>query len=159
MLSLLAKIGLGGLGSGLAKTVGTVAKVVTIGKEHTHNENIERLKQAGSYVGYGRTWWDSLVDGINRLVRPLSTGGVLYWFYFCATDPIAFTASMVALQAMPTAFWGILGTIIVFWFGGKFAEGVMRPKALKPSDLKELLGTIKEIETHGNRDSVVRKED
>lgn len=146
MISLLVKSVLSGLGNTAAKAIGAVS----LAKTQTHSENIERLKQAGFYVGYGRTWWDSLVDGINRLVRPLFTGGVLYWFYFCATDPIAFTASVVALQAMPTAFWGLLGTIIVFWFGGKFAENLKRPQPMKPEDLKTLLNTIEKVKDSGN---------
>ena len=38
----------------------------------------------------GRTWWDSLVDGLNRLPRPLITLGILAFFVLAPLEPVRF---------------------------------------------------------------------
>ena len=55
------------------------------------------------------TWFDALVDGFNRLIRPLVTvwlcGGLIGWWQLPKpgeVDPV-----------MMQAFW----TVLVFWFG------------------------------------------
>lgn len=68
------------------------------------------------------TWWDSLVDGINRLVRPLFTFGVLALFVWACIEPVSFSAAMTALQLIPENLWLIMGTIIVFWFGDRMLK-------------------------------------
>ena len=69
-----------------------------------------------------RTWWDSLVDGFNRLPRPVMTFGMIALFVWCVRDPAGFTESMVALQAMPEMGWYLALTITSFWFGTKMIE-------------------------------------
>lgn len=66
-----------------------------------------------------RTYWDSFVDGINRLPRSIMTFGLIYLFYYCWTDPEAFIKGATALQAMPYEGWVALWMILGFWFGTK----------------------------------------
>lgn len=83
-----------------------------------------------------RTWFDVAVDGINRLVRPAYTVGIVYLFVLAVLDPAAFRATMLALQEVPRELWVGIGVITTFWFGGKFAAdlGVGRgPVILTPA--------------------------
>ena len=66
-----------------------------------------------------RTWWDSLVDGLNRLPRPLMTIGVLAFFLLAPLDPVRFLQVATAYEVMPDGFWALLGLIIAFYFGGR----------------------------------------
>lgn len=66
-----------------------------------------------------RTWWDSLVDGLNRLPRPLMTIGVLAFFVLAPVDPVRFLQVATAYEVMPDGFWALLGVIIAFYFGGR----------------------------------------
>ena len=66
-----------------------------------------------------RTWWDSLVDGMNRLPRPLITLGVLGFFVLAPLDPARFLEIAKAYEIMPDGFWALLGVIIAFYFGGR----------------------------------------
>jgi len=66
-----------------------------------------------------RTWWDSLVDGLNRLPRPLITLGVLAFFVLAPLDPVRFLEIAKAYEIMPDGFWALLGVIIAFYFGGR----------------------------------------
>ena len=94
-------------------------------------------------------WWDSLVDGINRLVRPCFTFGTLAIFVWAAVDPITFSQTMVALALVPQYLWYILGTIVVFWFGQRAIEGIKAP-SVSTAQVKqtiEQINAIKELTT------------
>lgn len=73
-----------------------------------------------------RSWWDSLVDGLNRLPRPLMTFGVIGLFIWAVADPPAFSLAMLALQNVPEMLWYIFLAIIGFWFGTKMIEKAPR---------------------------------
>ena len=65
------------------------------------------------------TAWDSFVDGLNRLPRPLITLGILGLFVLAPADPIRFLEIARAYQIMPDGFWALLSIIIAFYFGGR----------------------------------------
>lgn len=89
--------------------------------------------------------WNALVDGLNRLVRPLFTYGTVALFIWAVVDPIEFSKSMTALGLVPEALWIILGTIVVFWFGGRTLEG-MKASPIDPKRVAATLQTIKQID-------------
>jgi len=66
-----------------------------------------------------RTWWDSLVDGLNRLPRPLITLSVLAFFALAPFYPDRITQVSKAYQAIPEGYWVLLSIIIGFYFGGR----------------------------------------
>ena len=65
------------------------------------------------------TSWDSFVDGLNRLPRPLITLGILGLFVLAPADPLRFLEIARAYQIMPDGFWALLSIIIAFYFGGR----------------------------------------
>ena len=136
----------GMIAHGMSGITGVVGKVIGAKNASEHEENIERLRQAGSYIGENRTWWDSLVDGINRLVRPCFTFGTLFLFYLAVDAPTRFHAAMVALAEVPDPMWIILGTIVIFWFGEKQLKGLRRPKPASTKEVEGVLRNIRKIE-------------
>lgn len=66
-----------------------------------------------------RTWFDSLVDGLNRLPRPAMVYAVGYYFYMAYADLEHFNAINFALANVPDPAWVILGLIVGFYFGGR----------------------------------------
>lgn len=66
-----------------------------------------------------RTWWDSTVDGLNRLPRPLITLGILAFFVLAPLDPVRFLEIAKVYEIMPDGFWALLGVVIAFYFGGR----------------------------------------
>lgn len=79
-------------------------------------------QQFAAEFGHGKTWWDSLIDGLNRLPRPIMTFGTIYLFWLCWSDPQEFVTGATALQAMPKEGWYILGAIVTFWFAAKLPK-------------------------------------
>lgn len=67
----------------------------------------------------GRTWWDSTIDGLNRLPRPLITLGILAFFVLAPVDPLRFAEIAKAYELMPDGFWALLSIVIAFYFGGR----------------------------------------
>ena len=65
------------------------------------------------------TAWDSFIDGLNRLPRPLITLGILGLFVLAPVDPLRFLEIARAYQIMPDGFWALLSIIIAFYFGGR----------------------------------------
>lgn len=141
MLGLFGKLLPGVLGNIINKGSGLLSQRGT----NEHDENMERLRQAGSYTGYHRTWWDSLIDGINRLVRPGFTFGTIYLFALAIVRPIEFHAAMQALAAVPDPLWIILGTIVVFWFGEKKLAGLRKPRPPSAKEVEGILTNVRKI--------------
>lgn len=94
----------------------------------THKERMELSKQdmasleqfaAEFQSKRTSTAWDSFVDGLNRLPRPLITLGILGLFVLAPADPLRFLEIARAYQIMPDGFWALLSIIIAFYFGGR----------------------------------------
>ena len=66
-----------------------------------------------------KTKWDSFIDGLNRLPRPIFVFGVIYFFYLSFTNPKAFIDAMEAMALVPAWLWGMVSTIVLFFFGGR----------------------------------------
>ncbi len=109
----------------VAKGVETVGGVFAENKEakgqRSHQADMAILEQFSSEFRniQGRTRWDSFVDGLNRLPRPLITLGILGMFVLAPYDPVRFLEIATAYQVMPAGFWGLLSIIIAFYFGGR----------------------------------------
>ncbi len=97
----------------------------------------------------GRTFWDSFVDGLNRLPRPAITLGVLGLFVLAPLDPARFLELAKAYELMPDGFWALLSLIVAFYFGGRMQltrqQMSVRGDALKTwrdlATLRRQLGT------------------
>jgi hypothetical protein len=75
------------------------------------NDSVKSARTFAAPPGDNRTWFDSVVDGINRLIRPAVSiflfGGITgFWELpkVGEVDPIILT-------------W--TGTVFLFWFGGR----------------------------------------
>jgi len=68
-------------------------------------------KKAGRY--------NSMVDAMNRLPRPLMALGSLVLVAYAMLDPAGFSQRMTALAGMPDALWWLIGAVITFTFGAR----------------------------------------
>ena len=66
-----------------------------------------------------RTWFDALVDGLNRLPRPLMVITVFGLLIWTAIDPIRMAEVFTAWAIIPVGLWTIIGVIVSFFFGGR----------------------------------------
>ena len=78
------------------------------------------LRQLGEeYQHPALSWFDRLVNGLNRLPRPFLAFGTIGLFSYAMVDPEAFAHRMVGLNAVPEPLWWLLGAIVAFYFGAR----------------------------------------
>lgn len=78
------------------------------------------LRQLGEeYQHPALSWFDRMVNGLNRLPRPMLAFGTLGLFIYAMVDPVAFAQRMVGLNAVPEPLWWLLGAIVAFYFGAR----------------------------------------
>jgi spore germination cell wall hydrolase CwlJ-like protein len=87
-----------------------------------------------------RTWWDSFVDGLNRLPRPLLTLGVVASPFLAWQYPKDAAQLAEVMGLLPDQVWWIYLTIVGFWFGGRPFE-----KLAKARMTKEALTRLREL--------------
>lgn len=93
------------------------------------------LRQLGEeYQHPALSWFDRMVNGLNRLPRPCLAFGTLGLFTYAMVDPEAFARRMVGLNAVPEPLWWLLGAIVAFYFGAREthyfrSRGVVSPFA------------------------------
>jgi len=115
---------LGGGARDLTRAVGDVAdgfrpnatKRLQLG----HDAYVAALGQHGTEFEHGRTgWFDSAMNGFNRLPRPMLALGTIGLFVYAMTDPEGFAPRMQGLALVPDPLWWLLGAIVSFYFGAR----------------------------------------
>ena len=66
-----------------------------------------------------RSWFDRVMDGVNRLPRPAMALGTLGLFVAAMVDPLWFAARMQGIALVPQPLWWLLGAIVSFYFGAR----------------------------------------
>jgi Holin of 3TMs, for gene-transfer release len=78
---------------------------------------LEQLGEEYQHPALGS--FDRMVNGLNRLPRPMLAFGTLGLFTYAMIDPEAFAHRMVGLNAVPEPLWWLLGAIVAFYFGAR----------------------------------------
>ena len=115
-------------GPGAVTALGEAAKGVaevflpsaTKRMEYSAEAQMAALRQLGEeYQHPALSWFDRLVNGLNRLPRPFLAFGTIGLFVYAMVDPRAFAERMVGLNAVPEPLWWLLGAIVAFYFGAR----------------------------------------
>lgn len=80
-------------------------------------------------------WFDRMVDGLNRLPRPMLAFGTIGLFVFAMADPLNFSRRMVGLNAVPEPLWWLLGAVVTFYFGSRETHYFRNRRVSIPSEL------------------------
>lgn len=124
----------------IGKTVGGIVESIAGNKAERdagkHAENIALIGQYASEFGHAKTWWDSLIDGLNRLPRPAMALGVIGLLVYCPIDPIHFAEIMQAYALVPEWLAWVLGAIVSFYFAARHMEKRLKFKGPDPDSVK-----------------------
>lgn len=147
----LAKLLFGGGVTQIANGVKAVAGVFSPNAEASDKRdasyNTAALAQyaAEFHARQNRTWFDSLVDGLNRLVRPVTTIGVLCVIPATIIYPEQTSVAFAALALLPAGYWAIVGVIVSFYYGGRmqiksqeFEKSITNAVARAPQVIKNI---------------------
>lgn len=117
-------MGFGETAQGVGSAIEGVAEVFTVNKTKetlaVHAQAMESLKQYSAEFNSGLTgWFDSFINGINRLPRPIMALGTVGLFVYAMVDPESFAGRMQGLAFIPDPLWWLLGAIVSFYFGAR----------------------------------------
>lgn len=76
----------------------------------------------GEFAAQPRGWFDGVMNGMNRMPRPLLTMGTISLFVYAMIEPTGFGLRMQNLNLVPEPLWWLLGAIISFYFGAREAH-------------------------------------
>lgn len=124
-MGLIARIlGIGDAAQGVGSAVESVAEVFTVNK--TKAELAQRRQAMASLEQYGAefthantSWFDSFINGVNRLPRPTLAIGTIGLFVFAMANPEEFAGRMQGLAYIPDPLWWLLGAVVSFYFGAR----------------------------------------
>lgn len=81
------------------------------------------------------SWFDRLIDGVNRLPRPMLAFGTIGLIVFAMADPLSFSRRMVGLNAVPEPLWWLLGAVVTFYFGSRETHYFRNRRVTIPPEL------------------------
>lgn len=119
-----------GLGSGvtaLGSAATGMAEVFT--QNLTRKMELEEQAYGHAMAQFGqefraeqRGFFNSFVNGLNRIPRPLLALGTMALFIYAMIEPEGFGLRMQGLQQVPEPLWWLLGAIVGFYFGAREAH-------------------------------------
>lgn len=121
------------LGGG-GKVIKETAEVFTVNKEAQSQRGADLdmavLAQYASEFRdlQQRNWFDALVDGVNRLIRPMLTICVILPLILTPLYPEKMAIVFSAWALLPELYWGILLAVIGFFFGGRMQKYAIKAK-------------------------------
>lgn len=97
------------------------------------------MAQFGAEFTGRRSWFDQLIDGLNRLPRPMLAYGTLGLFLMAMIDPVWFASRMQGIALVPEPLWWLMGAVVSFYFGARhqvktqqFQESLAKSMAMLP---------------------------
>jgi hypothetical protein len=95
------------------------------------DENVAAKQEFGNEFRLAnRTWFDSMMDGVNRLPRPIMVFSVFYMFFMAYRNPGQFAIVMQALAIIPEQMWDLLYIIIGFYLPSRMIEKIKMGKGI-----------------------------
>ncbi|ROT95848.1 holin family protein [Histidinibacterium lentulum] len=74
---------------------------------------------AAEFAGQRKGLFDRIIDGANRLPRPILAFGTIALFVVAMVDPLWFSSRMQGLALVPEPLWWLMGAIVSFYFGAR----------------------------------------
>jgi uncharacterized protein YneF (UPF0154 family) len=94
---------------------------------------------AAEFQVQNRTWFDSLIDGLNRLPRPAAALGIIGLFAYAPYDPEHFIKIMIAFTAVPEWLAMLAGVVLGFYFSSRHLEKRLKIKGPDPERMAAVI--------------------
>lgn len=118
--------GLAGLlfGSG-RNVIAETAGVFRPGAEAEARRDLSRAEAAlaqfgGEFAMPKSGLFDRVMDGLNRVPRPMLALGTVGLFIGAMVDPVWFASRMQGIALVPEPLWWLMGAIVSFYFGSRY---------------------------------------
>lgn len=138
-----------GSGNAIAQTVQVFRPGAEASAQRAADYSQAALAQFASEYSHARRGvFDRFMDGLNRLPRPLMVIATFALFAMAMHDPLWFAERMQGLSLVPEPLWWLMGTIVAFYFGGRFqikGQEFQREIAKAATRLPDVLQNIETI--------------
>ena len=146
--------GIGAAARGIGAAVTGVAEVFTVNRTAEaaaeHAEQIAAVEQFGAEFGTGRGgWFDTFVNGLNRLPRPGMAFATMALFAYAMHDPVGFAARMQGLALVPEPLWWLMGAVVSFYFGARELHHVRARTAPSVAQVAAVADAVSAIGSRG----------
>lgn len=74
---------------------------------------------AAEFAHAPQGWFDRLINGLNRLPRPVLALATPALFGYAMVDPAGFSLRMQGLALVPEPLWWLMGAVVAFYFGAR----------------------------------------
>ena len=111
---------------------------------------------AAEYARPRQSWFDGLIDGLNRLPRPMLALSVLGLFGMAMHDPVWFAARMQGLALIPEPLWWLMGVVVSFYFGARHqakSQSFQRDMMTTAARVPQVVQQIQAIESAAKPDN------
>lgn len=120
LISLVLSTLFGGGRNALRETVEVFRENADAGAERQHDIQKSALDAFTREFDRSRKGaFDRMMDGVNRLPRPLLAFGCFVLIGAAMIDPVWFSSRMMGLALVPEPLWWLLGVIVSFYFGAR----------------------------------------
>lgn len=120
MMGALLKSFFGGGRNVVAETAGIFHAGAEASAGRAHELDSAVLEQLAAEFGQRRRGgFDRLMDGVNRLPRPLLVAGIVWMLVETARTPERMAEVFAAWAVLPEAAWVVFGIVVTFYFGGR----------------------------------------
>ena len=96
-----------------------------------------------------RSWFDRMIDGLNRLPRPLLAFGTIGLFVTAMVEPVWFAQRMQGVALVPEPLWWLMGAVVSFYFGARHqakAQDFQRAVAATFAQTPQAVANIERLE-------------
>lgn len=102
-----------------------------------HEAYVAALGEYGTEFQFAHSGlFDRVVNGLNRLPRPMLALGTLGLFVYAMIDPVHFAERMIGLNHVPEPLWWLLAAIVGFYFGAREAHYFRSRPTVQPQSAK-----------------------
>ncbi len=117
-------LGLGQAAEDIGGAVENVAEVFTVNKTKAemaaYAQSMASLDQyTAEFSNPVQGWFDTFINGVNRLPRPVMAIGTIGLFVYAMAHPEGFADRMRGLAYVPDPLWWLLGAVVSFYFGAR----------------------------------------
>lgn len=141
--------GVEGIVNGVGGLVKSILGDKAAREDNVHSEQMSAEQamaaDAAAQQRDNRTKWDSFVDGLNRLPRPIIAFMVIGAIIWAPINPIKFNIVMQSYAIVPMWLAAIFGQVILLFFGGRMLDG-WNMKATDPATVEATINHIKTLQ-------------
>lgn len=104
----------------VVETAGVFRENAEFGAERSKEVQLAAMAAHGAeFYPAQRGVFDRVMDGVNRLPRPMMALGCLGLVISAMIDPVWFAQRMAGIALVPEPLWWLLGVIVSFYFGAR----------------------------------------